>query len=202
MQYKIQAIMREDEPGAALALVEAFMADPLFDFLIPNDRERRRWLPHLMPELLKQSRRGGMSRVAVDSNGCVVGALAAGPYPPRPLEGIRMMLRTTLLPWPWEPSMRHMRHVFTYMKIWDAMHERGDHAYVYIIGVHPDHQGRGLGKHLMTTLFPANPQRPVYLETQTASNVPFYESLGFAITGEHHPFDDGPGTWGMIRHPA
>ena len=43
--------------------------------------------------------------------------------------------------------------------------------------------------------------RAVYLETSTASNLPFYERFGFGVTGERR-VPDGHGYWGMARSPS
>ena len=48
--------------------------------------------------------------------------------------------------------------------------------------VHEDHQGKGIGTRLVKAMMTALPENvPIYLETETAGNVRFYEGLGFRV---------------------
>jgi GNAT superfamily N-acetyltransferase len=72
-----------------------------------------------------------------------------------------------------------------------------------MIGVHPDHQGRGLGRAVIAPGLACcdHERSPAYLETQTPENVAFYESLGFTVLGEVDLPGDGPTHWAMYRKP-
>ena len=67
-----------------------------------------------------------------------------------------------------------------------AAHVRGSHLYLWVLGVHPDAQGRGIGRVLMEDVIGrAEAQRiPVYLETATEENVDMYLGFGFQPLGE------------------
>ena len=71
--------------------------------------------------------------------------------------------------------------------------------YLYVLGVHPTHQGQGLGKNLVKTMLDHLPPKiPVYLETESERNVSFYERLGFEVVKEISvPILDLP-MWEMI----
>lgn len=198
---KCVPLTRQLKPQAVSILVDAFMTDPLFSFLMPNERQRRRWLPHLWKSIANYSVAQEQSRVAVDDKGRVLGACIAGPYPPSAWQEFMLNLSVTLRPWPWEPALRPMLRISTYSKLWKQMHWQEPHWYVYVIGVSPEHQRKGIGRALMLDLIDrGNAERtPIYLETQTESNVPFYRGLGFDVTEHHRPFANGPGTWGMFR---
>lgn len=62
------------------------------------------------------------------------------------------------------------------------------HHFVGMIGVRPEHQGKGLSTLLMdevTRMSKADPESvAVCLSTEAPSNLPFYAKLGFEITGE------------------
>ena len=66
--------------------------------------------------------------------------------------------------------------------------------YLMFLGVRPSHQGRGLGRLLVT----AGQQRAaaqgqgVYLESTNPRNLPFYASAGFTSLGEFTLPPDGP----------
>lgn len=197
----VQAAYRQP---AADALLDAFSGDPLFAFTIPNERQRIRWMRHLMAEVVRHEMHSEWSRVAVADDGGVSAVLLAGTYPPSIFSQIRLNIRMGLFPTPWEPSFRRFMPMFTYMKLWEQMHYKGDHIYVYMIGARRAFQGKGIGRTMMGELVEAVHDRglPVYLETQTERNVPFYKSLGFTLTEEHHPFADGPPTWGFLNAPG
>lgn len=78
-----------------------------------------------------------------------------------------------------------------------------DHWYLLLLGVEPCAQGTGLGVRLMAPMLAEadRARQSVYLETSTASNLPFYERHGFAVVGER-AVPDGHGYWGMARPPA
>lgn len=54
--------------------------------------------------------------------------------------------------------------------------------YLWVLGTHPDHQGKGLGSRLMNPLLAEAEHRglEVYLETTNIRNLPIYEKKGFA----------------------
>jgi ribosomal protein S18 acetylase RimI-like enzyme len=81
-----------------------------------------------------------------------------------------------------------------------AAHPREPHHYLFVLGVDPSAQGRGLGRQLITPILEVcdRDHLPAYLETATERNLGFYQSLGFAITGEHQ-VTGGPLVWFMWR---
>lgn len=70
--------------------------------------------------------------------------------------------------------------------------------YLWFIGVHPEHQGQGIGSKLLEEVieFYKNEGRPFYLETSVASNLPWYQKYGFKIINE---IDIGYKLYQMIR---
>ena len=75
------------------------------------------------------------------------------------------------------------------------------YLYLFILGVDPLHQGKGLAGKLMDVLIDEadKKQLPIYLETATRRNVDMYERRGFKVIQEvMHPIIDLP-QWAMIR---
>jgi ribosomal protein S18 acetylase RimI-like enzyme len=72
-----------------------------------------------------------------------------------------------------------------------------------MVGVDPDRQGQGLGRAVIAPgLVRADAEgAAVFLETQTARNVAFYESLGFDVLGEIDLPNGGPTHWAMRQTP-
>lgn len=66
------------------------------------------------------------------------------------------------------------------------LHPEGLMYYLWFIGVDPDQQNKGIGSKLMNEVIreAASKQRPIYLETSTLKNIPWYEKFGFAIYNE------------------
>lgn len=58
--------------------------------------------------------------------------------------------------------------------------------YLWFIGVDPQHQGAGIGSELMQSLIEDSQkqQRPIYLETSTLRNLPWYAKFGFEVYNE------------------
>jgi len=58
--------------------------------------------------------------------------------------------------------------------------------YLWFIGVDPQEQGNGIGSQLMKEVIDHSEemQKPIYLETSTLSNLPWYEKFGFKIYDE------------------
>jgi ribosomal protein S18 acetylase RimI-like enzyme len=78
------------------------------------------------------------------------------------------------------------------------------HWYVTAIGVDPAHQGEGLGSRLMAAGVERADRegRPIYLETETRSNVDFYEHRGFEVIEEIVLTGLDLPIWLMIRGAA
>lgn len=68
------------------------------------------------------------------------------------------------------------------------------HVYVNFLGVDPSRQGRGLGLRLLRPVVAAarDAGLGVHLETTNPRNVGFYERMGFIQTGEGRLGADGP----------
>ena len=61
----------------------------------------------------------------------------------------------------------------------------GDEWYLSILGVHPSAQNNGLGKTLVEPILREADGQGIttFLETFTPRNMPFYERLGYQVTG-------------------
>jgi GNAT superfamily N-acetyltransferase len=75
------------------------------------------------------------------------------------------------------------------------------HYYLGAVGTRPDRQREGHGRAVLEPVIRLADQSGValYLETSTASNVTFYASLGFRVSGELDVPGGGPHVWAMLR---
>jgi ribosomal protein S18 acetylase RimI-like enzyme len=77
------------------------------------------------------------------------------------------------------------------------------HWYLSAIGVHPEHQGEGLGSALVRSGIRRadRDNTPIYLETETGGNVDFYRHLGFEVIEQVTAAGLGLPVWLMLRRP-
>jgi ribosomal protein S18 acetylase RimI-like enzyme len=77
------------------------------------------------------------------------------------------------------------------------------HWYLSTIGMDPSAQRTGVAKGLLGLRLARCDQDhvPVALVTGEQSNVGYYESLGFAVTGQAEVPGGGPAQWTMWRKP-
>lgn len=68
----------------------------------------------------------------------------------------------------------------------------------------PDHQRRGIGRHLLNHIFTRADAdgTPVWLETSDPVNVPIYERFGFGVTAHVDSGPHLPTVWVMVRSLA
>lgn len=75
--------------------------------------------------------------------------------------------------------------------------------YLATMGVHPDHQRKGLGSAVLGPVLERCDAEgwPCLTETSSTDNVRFYRRLGFEVTAEVPMPDEGPTVWVMWRAP-
>ncbi len=81
---------------------------------------------------------------------------------------------------------------------------RGPHYYLFVLGVAPERQGRGIGKSMLHHLSARADARglPCYLETDKPSSVRLYESVGYEVVEENTMARfGGLKMWMMLRPP-
>ena len=65
----------------------------------------------------------------------------------------------------------------------NKLHPKTPFYYLWFIGVDPSQQNRGTGTKLLNEIIKEGKQkgRPIFLETSTLKNIPWYEKFGFAV---------------------
>lgn len=188
-----------DEAGEIQA--RAFFDDPVFEFVFPDETERRERLPWLMCiGVAFGARFGHVDTTAGSMLGHAVWVPPGdGDVTPEKLAEVGFV----------EPEQRigseALSRFGAFMEQIAPTHERlvpEPHWYLMILGVDPPHQGRGIGGSLIRpTLARADADRVrCYLETAKERNVAFYRRHGFEVAAEDD-IPEGPHVWMMTREP-
>lgn len=179
------------------ALARAFHDDPVMAWMFGDrDAARGRRLDRFMrSEARRHHRHGGLVLTTEGHRGAAlwdppgqwrttwadvvrsapVLLPAVGPRIPRALRGLRLV---------------------------EGAHPREPHWYLAVLGTDPSHQGRGVGTALVRPVLDRCDAEGLgaYLESSKPANVPYYERLGFRVTGEVD-MPGGPPVWPMWRDP-
>lgn len=131
---------------------------------------------------------GGLAGVAIIAE--------PGQYPP-PLSVFLRHARGAIATGP-----RGIRNLLTIDAAMRKKHVKEPHHYLFVLGVEPEHQGKGIGRALLDALAAraSEAQLPCYLETDTEENVRFYQSAGYEVIDEVVvPKLGGVRLWAMRR---
>jgi ribosomal protein S18 acetylase RimI-like enzyme len=170
------------------SLVRAFSDDPLFTFVFPRAERRARDLRRLFAGSLRHAARvGGVATVE--------GGLGAAVWTPR--DAMRVSIhaawRAGMITLPFAIGPSAFRRLDRYEQELDVQTESaavGDFAYLWMLGAHPDAQGRGLGRAAIENAFTAMRARGFHrcvLRTQQPRNISLYHHLGFDELARYTP---------------
>ena len=182
------------------AMSAAFADDAGGVYLWPDPDERRRALRWYYGVLVPRLGFGG-GRVDVADDGSGQAVWIA----PGHSVGVASGVRAGALGFPRRFGLGAFWRLKTLSDTIDALRREAappGHWYLLLLGVEPAAQGRGLGARLMAPMLEEADRtgRACYLETSTASNLPFYRTHGFEVVGERR-VPRGHLYWGMARPP-
>jgi GNAT superfamily N-acetyltransferase len=185
-----------DVPTLCRALADAFVEDPIFGWLIPDDARRRARLRRFFGlELRSVVLPKGQAWTSEEKNGASL-ELPPGAW--------RMPFATQLGHGPAFTRVFGLQlpHALALITLMEKRHLREPHYYIAYVGVAPAAQGHGLGTRLLRpTLDRCDRERlPAYLEATSERNRALYERLGFQVQDELR-LGSSPPLWPM-RRPA
>lgn len=200
---QVTTLARAEVDRAVPCLVKAFWAFPETVHLLPDEAARRRVLPRFLGADARDSADFEALLAAPDGDD-IIGAAAWLPPAAYPIPVRRQLaqIRHLVPAAPW--AIHAAREGSRGRKVVRAHHNsHGPHYYLRAIGVHPDHQGRGLGAALVRPMLERAADEGVgcYLTTTTEANVAWYEHLGFTRVATFHPTPTWPEVSAMWRHP-
>ncbi len=194
----IRTLVDTDLNAAVEVMSQAFYDDPLWQYLLPDEKARRKLLPVFFTPLLTYGIRGGQTFGV----GSPVEGVAVWSYPNQNLTlfGLRT-LRLFLT-----PLRRPMLRAIPILSRFDVMQKRyapEPHFYLNTIGVRPDAQGKGLASKLIRPFLEQADAQGVgtYTETMTPANVGLYEHYGFRIMEQQTIPATSLNLWAFYREP-
>lgn len=198
MQTTIRTLVDTDLSAAVEVMSRAFYDDPLWRYLLPDEKPRRKLLPVFFTSLLTYGIRSGQTF----GLGSPVEGVAIWSYPNQNLTlfGIRS-LRLFLT-----PLRRPVLRAIPILSRFDTMQKQyapEPHFYLNTIGVRPDAQGKGLASKLIRPfLEQADTQGAgTYTETMTPANVSLYEHYGFQVMERQDIPATSLSLWAFYREP-
>ncbi len=186
--------------ACADVLARAFFDDPAWLWAIPEEATRARVLPWFFRAAIRYGLLAGEVHTTSETAGVIL-------LPPkRPTLVSRRLARVGL----WQMPFRCGPGAFSrFLTMWRTLEERHKldvpprHWYVWLLGVDPPRQGRGVGSALLQPiLVRADGQRvPCYLDTTRERNLTFYRRHGFDVVYEGRFPRGGPRLWTLRREP-
>ena len=186
-----------DRTAVVAAMAAAFYDDPVFRWMSPDGEHRRRLLPDFF-ELATGifARHDELWCVGDSVDGAAIWS-PAGVEPMNDETGALFEARCTEIA---GPDADRWADVIALLD--DNHPHHADHHYLWLLGVQPGLQGRGLGTAMLRAVLDRADRTgvPAYLEATSPDNRRLYERHGFVVTGEL-AIVGGPSLWAMWREP-
>jgi GNAT superfamily N-acetyltransferase len=194
---EVRGAVPADVAALARALAAAFADDPIFGWLLPDERRR--------PDKLLRFFALELGDVVLPTGAAWMSPEASGACLELPPGGWRMPLRTQALHAPQFAAVfgRSLPRALITITKMERRHLREPHFYVPYVGVAPEAQGASLGTRLLgRTIERADANElPTYLEATSERNAALYERLGFQHLGAFTVLGSPP-LWPMRRPPS
>ncbi len=186
VQLKIVRLPSAEIPTAAATLARAFHDDPLMVYAIPDPAERRRLLPEVYARMIRFGALTGEVYATADAvEGVAVWLPPNAKWTRENIEASGMHETASLI-----GNDAYQRYRDVVGREWQARERDMTAAcwYLFLIGVEPNRQRRGLGNAMMRPVVARADAENLacYLETENQRNVAFYLKQGFdmIVNGE------------------
>jgi len=179
-------------------LASAFHRDPVMNWFLRQDHKHDIVMAGLIASLVEEYMKEGWAIAAEDGSCATLWA-----KPGKTVGALSIMQQIAWLPRIMHIStLRRVPRALKVMNALDANHpHEPNHYYLFMIGVHADHQGQGLGSTILAKALETVDAEgmPAYLENSNPKNTPLYERHGFKVMKEIKFEPDGPSLWPMWR---
>ena len=168
---------RNDKKVVIDILTQAFDSNQSINYIIPQDKKRRQRIEKLMAYSFDVCHEFGDVLLSEDRKAC---ALIL--YPDKK--------KTTLNSILWDVNFAFscvgvsgLKRVLDREAKIKSFHPKEPFTYLWFIGVDQENQNKGIGSTLLKEIIEESQvqKRPIYLETSTQKNVPWYKKNGFEI---------------------
>jgi len=189
-------------PAAAATLARAFHDDPLMQYTIPDPVERARLLPGVYARMIRFGVLAGeVYATAGEIDGVALWLPPNAKWTRENIEASGMHQIGALIG---DEAYQRYREVVG--REWQARERdmTGSCWYLFLLGVEPNCQRRGLGGALMRPVLERADaaRQPCYLETENQRNVAFYLKQGFeTIVNGEEAGSSGVRFWTFRRDP-
>ena len=165
-------------------LTDSFQDNKSVNYVIKQDTNRLKRLKKLMQYSYDYCELFGEVLMSDDKNAC---ALVI--FPDKKKTTLKSVLLDIGLAWSCV-GLSNLKKVLKRESKIRSQHGNAIMYYLWFIGVDSKSQNRGIGSSLLNELIHRSDQlhRPIYLETSTLKNLPWYEKFGFCI---YHELDFG-----------
>ncbi len=196
---ELYSLQKKDVPEASQVLSRAFKDDPMWSLVIDNDAEKLA-LTFYIPLLF--SLRYGMA-YATSENLEGISVWLSDKYADMPLPGIFRSGAIFPALKMGRKTLNRIDKVFKPLKKDRKENIKPPYLYLYILGVDTENQKKGYSSNLLRAMFKKTDKKgiPLYLETETESNVEIYEHFGFQLIKKITLPEINVPMWEMIRYP-
>jgi ribosomal protein S18 acetylase RimI-like enzyme len=194
---QVRRATRDDIETVGRVLRAAFEDDPLYRWFMRQDGYTHRLETHFRHEAA-QYLDSAEVYLSSDGRGGALWRPAPGAQPSPLPQLLRAMPELLQLSGP-----RRVPRLWRLIRKTEARYPKLPHRYLYLVGVHPEGQGAGLGSALIRAGLEACDRDglPAYLESSKERNVPLYERHGFRVVERLELGRNAPTMWLMWRDP-
>jgi ribosomal protein S18 acetylase RimI-like enzyme len=194
---------RSQHPAIVEVLAQAFDQDPIMQYFYTSKKESRlhrlQWLSQLVVNYCEP-----YEQIYTTTNG-LKGCAVWLPPEGFPMDMFRL-LRLGFYQFPLKVQWNRIGEFFKIFNEMEHFHLEdmpNPHWYLFMLGVSPDFQGRGVGSDLIHPVLEQSDREgvPCYLETSTERGVKFYQKHGFEVLRTDQLSTHAPRYWTMKRDP-
>lgn len=171
---------KNDKPLVIEILAKSFNSNSSVNYIIKQDSKREKRIRALMDYSFEVCSAFGDVFLSDDKKAC---ALIV--YPDKKKTTLKSILLDIKLIFQ-AVGLGNISKTLKREKLITTIQPKVPMSYLWFIGVDPLAQGRGIGSKMLQEIidYSNSNNRPIYLETSTVKNLPWYEKFGFEVYNE------------------